>query len=265
MDITKLTIGRPVRIKTEDDIYDSYISAITLKDENFVYFKSGSIRVSLLDKLKKSSGGNGDKLDKTGGVILGNLDIKGNVTKSGQQIVTHNTDKSIVSDGTFNKGSWNIPKEGALTQIINNDKAQHSVIVGRGEDGRRYYGIDLLDSYDAPQMMLFVGSDYLRIDSGRLIFNGTIISDFINNNIKGVQITDSNRNLLDTTRYLLPFSLGSGQRFDNITIPIYSKGIVVSAGGSTSDACLMAIDSEGNFYTGFRVGSTWRNCKKWNY
>lgn len=87
MDITKLTIGRPIRIKTEDDIYDSYISAITLKDENFVYFKSGSIRVSLLDKLKKSSGGNGDKLDKSGGVILGNLDIKGNVTKNGRQLL----------------------------------------------------------------------------------------------------------------------------------------------------------------------------------
>lgn len=89
MDITKLTIGRPVRIKTEDDIYDSYISAITLKDENFVYFKSGSIRVALLDKLKKNSGGSGDKLDKTGGVILGNLDVKGNISKNGQKILTY--------------------------------------------------------------------------------------------------------------------------------------------------------------------------------
>ena len=54
MDITELHIGRPIRIKTDDDIYDSYISAITLSDENFVYFKSGSLRITLLDKLKTS-------------------------------------------------------------------------------------------------------------------------------------------------------------------------------------------------------------------
>ena len=53
MDITELHIGRPIKIKTDDDIYDSYISAITLSDENFVYFKSGSLRITLLDKLKQ--------------------------------------------------------------------------------------------------------------------------------------------------------------------------------------------------------------------
>lgn len=53
MDITELHIGRPIRIKTDDDIYDSYISAITLSDENFVCFKSGSLRITLLDKLKQ--------------------------------------------------------------------------------------------------------------------------------------------------------------------------------------------------------------------
>lgn len=53
MDITELHIGRPIRIKTDDDIYDSYISAITLSDENFVCFKSGRLRITLLDKLKQ--------------------------------------------------------------------------------------------------------------------------------------------------------------------------------------------------------------------
>lgn len=47
--------GRPIRIKTEEDIYDSYISAISLNDENFVYFKSGRLRNTLLDKLKKDN------------------------------------------------------------------------------------------------------------------------------------------------------------------------------------------------------------------
>ena len=53
MNISDLCIGRPIKIKTDDDIYDSYISAITLLDENFVYFKSGSLRNTLIDKLKK--------------------------------------------------------------------------------------------------------------------------------------------------------------------------------------------------------------------
>lgn len=75
MDVSQFTIGRPVRIKTDDDIYDSYISAITLSDENFVYFKSGSLRITLLDKLKSENSENGNKLDVTGGTIKGNLTV----------------------------------------------------------------------------------------------------------------------------------------------------------------------------------------------
>ena len=67
MDITQLNIGTPILIKTSDDIYESYISAITLSDENFVYFKSGSIRTTLLDKLKSNSSQHvGNKLDLSG-------------------------------------------------------------------------------------------------------------------------------------------------------------------------------------------------------
>lgn len=79
MDITKLHIGRPIRIKTEEDIYDSYISAITISDENFVYFKSGTLRNTLVDKLKLNKDSAGDKLDKTGGIIKGNLKVEGNL------------------------------------------------------------------------------------------------------------------------------------------------------------------------------------------
>lgn len=68
-----------VRIKTDEDIYDSYISAITLRDENFVYFKSGNIRIDLLDKLKKKDEGIGNKLDISGGKITGDLDIEGTI------------------------------------------------------------------------------------------------------------------------------------------------------------------------------------------
>ena len=75
MDITKLHIGRPIRIKTDDDIYDSYISAITLSDENFVYFKSGSSRNTLIDKLKKNKESVGNKVDVSGGKITGLLNV----------------------------------------------------------------------------------------------------------------------------------------------------------------------------------------------
>lgn len=79
MDISKFTIGRPVRIKTDDDIYDSYISAITLSDENFVYFKSGKLRATFLEKIKKNDNNTtGNKLDLSGGVIRGNINVKGN-------------------------------------------------------------------------------------------------------------------------------------------------------------------------------------------
>lgn len=53
IDVTKLYIGRKVQIKTEDDIYDSYISAITLSDENFVAFKTGNLRIDFTDKKRQ--------------------------------------------------------------------------------------------------------------------------------------------------------------------------------------------------------------------
>ena len=98
MDITQLHISRPIRIKTEDDIYNSYISAITLSDENFVCFKSGSLRITLLDKLKKTSNTVGDKLDRTGGKITGNLDVSGTLTENGNNVITEKEfEKNIIT------------------------------------------------------------------------------------------------------------------------------------------------------------------------
>ena len=96
MDITKFNIGTPVIIKTEDGIYDSYISAITLSDENFVYFKSGNIRATLLDKLKANSSNNGNKFDVSGGVINGRIQVNGalipksGIVVNGQKIIDFN-------------------------------------------------------------------------------------------------------------------------------------------------------------------------------
>lgn len=126
MDITKLYIGRPIRIKTDDDIYDSYISAITLSDENFVYFKSGRLRITLLDKLKKSNNSTGNKLDVTGGKILGNLNILDNAYfgKNGVAFgAPYDTEEGgslqvdgarIIESGSNDNGSWTKWSDGTM-------------------------------------------------------------------------------------------------------------------------------------------------------
>ena len=53
MNISDLEIGTPILIKTDDEIYESYISAININNSNFVGFKSGNLRITLIDKLKK--------------------------------------------------------------------------------------------------------------------------------------------------------------------------------------------------------------------
>ena len=114
MDISKFTIGRPVRIKTDDDIYDSYISAITLSDENFVYFKSGKLRATFLEKIKKNTNNVGNKLDLTGGVITGNVNIKGNFLLN---------DKSLKSETIYSNAA------GETSSVtLNKDVSEFSVI-----------------------------------------------------------------------------------------------------------------------------------------
>ena len=55
IDTTELEIGTKIKIKTDESIYDSYISAIILTDNNFITYKSGNIRINLLEKLKQGS------------------------------------------------------------------------------------------------------------------------------------------------------------------------------------------------------------------
>lgn len=54
VDVTQLYIGRKIKIKTKDSIYDSYISAIVLNDDNFIQFKSGNLRIDFTDKQRQS-------------------------------------------------------------------------------------------------------------------------------------------------------------------------------------------------------------------
>ena len=79
IDVKNLHIGRPIKIKTTDSIYDSYISAIILSDENFVQYKTGNLRIDFTDKqkLQKRSGIAGTKLDVSGGNVTGTLKVQG--------------------------------------------------------------------------------------------------------------------------------------------------------------------------------------------
>ncbi len=77
VDITNIQIGTPIQIKT-DSILNSYISAMQITNSsNFTKFKSGNIRINLIDKLKQKKDIGKNKLDKTGGIISGNLKIDG--------------------------------------------------------------------------------------------------------------------------------------------------------------------------------------------
>jgi hypothetical protein len=71
VDVTQLQIGTPIKVKTEDDVYDSYISAIAINNnDNFIYYKSGNLRIDLIDKLKQEKSERvGNKLDVSGGKV----------------------------------------------------------------------------------------------------------------------------------------------------------------------------------------------------
>lgn len=81
IDVSKLYLGRRIKIKTEDSIYDSYISAITITDENFISFKTGNLRIDFTDKQRqqKRDGTVGNKIDKVGGTITGDLTVTGKI------------------------------------------------------------------------------------------------------------------------------------------------------------------------------------------
>lgn len=89
IDVSKLYLGRRIKIKTEDSIYDSYISAITITDENFISFKTGNLRIDFTDKQRqqKRDGTVGNKIDKSGGTITGNLKIEGTIQSKNTDII----------------------------------------------------------------------------------------------------------------------------------------------------------------------------------
>lgn len=165
MDISKFTIGRPVRIKTEDDIYDSYISAITLSDENFVYFKSGNLRNTLIAKLKSNEKSIGNKLDVTGGSILGNLNINGNTQIGGNTILeTATINKNIEVDGALDVGGKTTLKD---TTINGNEEVTGHIAIGKKYDTSKGGALQVGGrSYFEDKVLNFQGSAVAVLNAG---------------------------------------------------------------------------------------------------
>lgn len=106
IDVTKLYIGRVIKIKTEDSIYDSYISAITLTDENFVSYKTGNLRIDFTDRQRqqKREGTVGTKLDISGGNITNTLKIQGKTVATEED-----TNKKVTKTGDTMSGDLSLP------------------------------------------------------------------------------------------------------------------------------------------------------------
>lgn len=85
---------------------------------------------------------------------------------------TFETAWPIRSSGTFNRGAWAAPTKGALTQVIEESSAQHSVVVGVNANDERVYGIDLFDSTTTPNMRLYAGADYVAFGHSGLMYSG---------------------------------------------------------------------------------------------
>ena len=109
-----------------------------------------------------------------------------------------NISTSMRSVNAFNRGSWNSPTKGLLTQVTDNSGSQHSVIVGLKSDGAtRLYGIDLYDSDSSPIMRFFAGSSSFELTSvSELIMFGNIhASDGLLKSIKnGNTVTIGSQN-----------------------------------------------------------------------
>jgi hypothetical protein len=133
---------------------------------------------------------------------------------------THETE--IISNSSFNQGTWNAPIKGALTQVVDDTSAQHSVIVGRRKDtGARLYGLDFLDNYTTPIMRIYAGSRYLVLDSDGLKQNGTLL-------LKETDVVDN----LTSTSAIAPLSAKQGKALNDALSPNATWTLNKSSSGS---------------------------------
>ncbi len=73
-------------------------------------------------------------------------------------------------------------------------------------------------------------------------------------------IDNNNKDILNTFIRFAVISFGEDIEMGNITIPLYSKGLLIAS--NSNDASLIAVDYNGNLYVTFRNGRTWGNGRK---
>jgi hypothetical protein len=63
--------------------------------------------------------------------------------------------------------------------------------------------------------------------------------------VNGITITSNNLDTLKSCKYSTPVAFGGNVTLNNITIPIYAKGMLFTS--NSNDASLIAIDSQRKF------------------
>ncbi|MCI9087547.1 MAG: hypothetical protein HFJ32_03200 [Clostridia bacterium] len=130
---------------------------------------------------------------------------------------------TINSGSGFNRGSWNSPNQGIITQKTDNTNAQHSVMVGLSSTGNRIYGVDLLDSDSSPRMRLYSGNGYLEVLPTGATIGGCYILT-----------TDNVVNNLTSTSSTAILSAYQGKLLNDTKVTQGAKSITNTTGGNSS-------------------------------
>ncbi len=130
---------------------------------------------------------------------------------------------AISSESGFNRGSWNMPKQGMITQKTDNTNAQHSIMVGLSSTGNRIYGIDLYDSDSLPRMRLYSGNGYLEVLPTGATIGGCYILT-----------TDNIVNNLTSTSTTAPLSAYQGKLLNDTKVTQGAKSITNTSGSNSS-------------------------------
>lgn len=97
------------------------------------------------------------------------------------------------------------------------------------------------------------------IDSSSIIHKGAYEKVLLSRFFNGMEITNESQLLNANTQCF--FTIISSIVIKDVTIPVYTKGLIMPI--QSKDACLLAVDSNGFLYVGFRNGnSSWLNMRK---
>lgn len=161
-----------------------------------------------------------------------------------------NVNGSIYRTDNVNRGSWNTPKQGIITNISDNKNAQHSIIVGLKSDKQtRIYGLDFLDNDTSPRAHLYAGNSYLGLDSNAPYFNNKRIpyANGTTNNVNANSLTCFGQNYLGTGCSNLPNGIA------------YQQILTL---GNNGDLAQIAVGvSNQQIFSRVRNGANWSNWK----